>query len=194
MYAHKEYAEHLFRESIREHQRGALERRRPRTFGGMGARPDRDLTLLKLNLCAIELDNSMLRGVGRPGVMAGALWTVERAYRWGVRPDDRCPYYDHGVQEDEDHPLWWCEAWKSAMTPFLAEVMVLGKAIKLGALSEAPMRTTKRTHTGVHGQEQRAGTRGKMEEAMQGTQQSIPALGVKSLGGKGEHRACPDGA
>ena len=42
------------------------------------------------------------------------------------------------MQEDEDHLLWWCEAWKSAVTPGLAEVMLLAKAIKLGALSDWP--------------------------------------------------------
>ena len=35
--APKEYVEHLFREALRENQLIALEKRRPRTFGGMGA-------------------------------------------------------------------------------------------------------------------------------------------------------------
>ena len=130
VYADKGYVEHLFRESIGEHQLGTPDRRRPRSFGGMVARLDRDLTLLKLNLCATELDKSMLRGV-----LAAALWTADRVYRRGLRPDDRCPYYDQGVPEDEDHLLWWCEAWKSARAPFMAEVMLLAKAIKLGAPS-----------------------------------------------------------
>ena len=37
----KEYVEHLFRESLREHHLEALEKRRPRIFGGMGASVDR---------------------------------------------------------------------------------------------------------------------------------------------------------
>ena len=37
VYVDKVYAEHLFRESIREHHVGVLESRRPCTFGGMGA-------------------------------------------------------------------------------------------------------------------------------------------------------------
>ena len=36
LHAPKEYVEHLFREALRESQLTALEKRRPRTFGGMG--------------------------------------------------------------------------------------------------------------------------------------------------------------
>ena len=63
VHASKEYVEHLFRESLREHHVEALEKRRPRLFGGMGARIDRELTLSELARCARELDRSMLRGV-----------------------------------------------------------------------------------------------------------------------------------
>ena len=125
------YVEHLFRELIREHQLG---RRRPRTFGGMGARLDKDPTLLEPNLCATELDKSMLKGV-----VVAALWTADRACWRGLRLDDRCPYCDQGVPEDEDHLLWWWEAWKSARARFLAEVMLLAKASKLGALPDRPL-------------------------------------------------------
>ena len=100
VHADKGYVEHLFRESIREHQLGTLEARRPRTFGSMGARLDRGLTLLALNLCAMELNKSMLRGV-----VAAALWTSDRAHCRGLKPDDRCPYCTQGVPEDEDHLL-----------------------------------------------------------------------------------------
>ena len=130
VHADKGYVEHSFRESIREHYLGTLEERRPRTFGGMGAQLDRDLTLLALNLCATELDKSMLRGV-----LAAALCTSDRAHRRGLRPDDRCPYCAQGVPQDEYHLLWWCAAWKAAKEPFLARVMLLAKAIKPGALS-----------------------------------------------------------
>ena len=78
VHADKGYVEHLSRESIREFQLGALERRRPRTFGGMGARLEKDLKLLELNLCTVKLDKSMLRGV-----LAAVLWTAARAYRRG---------------------------------------------------------------------------------------------------------------
>ena len=42
VHADKGYLEHLFRESIKEHKLVTLQRRRPRIFGGMGARPDWD--------------------------------------------------------------------------------------------------------------------------------------------------------
>ena len=63
VHAAKEYVEHLFRESLKGHHLEALEKRRPRLFGGMGARIDRELTLSELERCATELDRSMLRGV-----------------------------------------------------------------------------------------------------------------------------------
>ena len=129
----KEYVEHLFRESLREHRLEALEKRRPRLFGGMGARIDRVLTLSEVARCATELDKSMLRGV-----MAGALWTADRAHRRGLRQDGNCPYCSKGTREDEDHLLWWCAAWKSAREPFLPELMLLARALKLGALSDWP--------------------------------------------------------
>ena len=69
----------------------------------MGARLDKDLTLLELDLCATALDKSMLRGV-----LAAALWPADTPYRRGLRPDDRCPFCDQGVPEDGDHVLWWC--------------------------------------------------------------------------------------
>ena len=133
VHAAKEYVEHLFRESLREHHLEALEKRRPRLFGGMGARIDRELTLSELERCATELDRSMLRGV-----MAGALCTADRAHRRGLRQDGNCPYCSKGTREDEDHLLWWCAAWKSAREPFLPELMLLARALKLGALSDWP--------------------------------------------------------
>ena len=121
----KEYVEHLFRESLREAQLTALEKRRPRTCGGMGARLHRELTLSELNWCA-------------RGALAGALWTADRAYHRGLREDDRCPYPDKGVWEDKSHLLWWCGAWKVAREPFLSAIMLLARALKLGALSAWP--------------------------------------------------------
>ena len=75
LHAPKEYVEHLFRESLRENQLASLEKRRPRTFGGMGVRLDRELTLSELAVCDTELDKSLLRGG-----LAGAIWTADRAH------------------------------------------------------------------------------------------------------------------
>ena len=76
VHASKEYVEHFFRESLREYHLEALEKHRPGIFGGIGACLDRDLTLSELAQCATELDKSLLRGV-----MAGAVWTADRAHR-----------------------------------------------------------------------------------------------------------------
>ena len=86
VHASKEYVEHLFRESLREHHLEALEKRRRRLFGGMGTRLDKELTLSELVRCAAELEKSLLRGV-----MAWALWTADRAHRRGLRQGGKCP-------------------------------------------------------------------------------------------------------
>ena len=64
VHAAKEYVEHLFRESLKEAQLAALEKRRPRTFGGMGACRHRELTLR-------ELKNGRVGQVTAPG---GTIW------------------------------------------------------------------------------------------------------------------------
>ena len=62
----KEYVEHLFRDSLRESQLAALEKRRPRTFGGMGARLHRMLMLRDIATCDIELDKCYRGPYGQP--------------------------------------------------------------------------------------------------------------------------------
>ena len=129
----KEYVEHLFRELLRETQPAELEKRRPRTFGGMGARLERTLTLSDIATCDTQLDKSLLRGV-----LAGAIWTADRAHQRGLRPDNRCPYCPQGVRDDEEHLLWWCAAWKAVRDPFLPDGMLLARALRLGSLTECP--------------------------------------------------------
>ena len=133
VHAPKEYEEHLFREALRESQLTALEKRRPRTFGGMGARLGRTLTLSDIATCDTELDKSLLTGV-----MAGPTWTADRAHRRGLRLDGDCPYCPREVREDEHHLLWRCTAWKTVWDPLLPEIMLRARALKLGPLSEWP--------------------------------------------------------
>ena len=40
------------------------------------------------------------------------------------------------MPEDEDHLLWWCSAWMQASVPFIADVMLLAKGLRLGSLRE----------------------------------------------------------
>ena len=89
--------EHVLRESLWETQLAALEKRRPRTFGGMGARLERTLMRSDITTFDTKLDKSLF-----PGVLVGAIWTGDRAHRRGLRRDDRCPYCPQGV-EDEEH-------------------------------------------------------------------------------------------
>ena len=56
----------------------------------------------------------------------------------GVRKDDRWPDCDKGVREDESHLLWSRGAWKVAREPFHSDVVLLARAIKLGALLTWP--------------------------------------------------------
>ena len=111
----------------------ALERRRPKPFGGMGALLDRELRVSELARCTTKLIKSLLRGM-----MAGALWTANTANRRGLRRGDRCLYYDKGSMEDEDHFILWCTCSNSARDPFLPDLMLLARAHKLGALSKRP--------------------------------------------------------
>ena len=54
VHAPKEYMEHVFREALPESQLMVLEKRRPRTFGGKGARLDGMLTLSDIAACNTE--------------------------------------------------------------------------------------------------------------------------------------------
>ena len=47
------------------------------------------------------------------------------AHRRGLRQGDRRPYRSKGSQEDKDHLLWWCEAWKATRDRILPKIMLL---------------------------------------------------------------------
>ena len=179
VHAPKEYVEHLFREALRENQLTALEKRRPRTFGGMGARLDRMLTLSDIAACDTELDKSLLRGV-----MVGAIWTADRAHRRGLRPDGDCPYCPREVREDEDHLLWRCTAWKKVRDP-LEGNHAFGTSPQTGAVVRmAAVSATVWAIAGVRGRLQWTGARPKVEEEVQGAEQTITAPDT-GLGGRG---------
>ena len=36
------------------------------------------------------------------------------------------------MPEDEEHLLWWCEAWATGREPFIADVMLVAKGLRLG--------------------------------------------------------------
>ena len=164
VHAPKEYVEHLFRESLKEDQLASLEKRRPRIFRGMGPRLKRMLTLSDIAMCDTELDKPLLRGA-----LAGDIRTADRAHGRGLRPDDRCPYCPQGVREDEEHLLWRCAAWKTAREPFLVDVMILARALKIGVpVGLAAMPAPMWTDAGTRGHPQWAGAGTGMEEKMQG--------------------------
>ena len=117
----------------RRQQLRKLEARRPRLFGGMDASIHRALTLAHTANCDHELDRALLRGV-----LAGALWTAVRAQARGLRPTNTCPFCSAGVPEDEEHLLWWCGAWAQAREPFLADIMLLAKGLRLGSVRDWP--------------------------------------------------------
>ena len=129
----RSYVEHVFREVLRKPQLRQLEARRPRLFGGMDASIHRVLTLTHTAKCDNELDRALLRGV-----LAGALWTAVWAQARGLRATSTCPFCSIGMPEDKEHLLWWCSAWTRAKEPFIAEVMLLTKGLRLGSLRDWP--------------------------------------------------------
>ena len=78
---------HRVRESQRFSALQALERRRPRTYGGLGGAVQRDAVRHALTVACNELELVLLRSQ-----LAGATWTAARAHEHRIRTDPRCPH------------------------------------------------------------------------------------------------------
>ena len=127
------FVEHVFQEAVRQQRLRKLEARRPQLFGGMDARIHRGLTLAHTAECDNELVRALLRGVP-----AGVLRTAVRVHARGLRPTNTCPHCTAGVPGDEEHLLWWCSAWTKDRAPFIADVMLLARGLRLGSLRDRP--------------------------------------------------------
>ena len=93
---------HRIRESQRFLALQALERRRPRTYGGLGGAVARDAVRHALTVACNELELVLLRSQ-----LAGATWTAARAHEHRIRTDPRCPHCGAPTETDE-HMLWPC--------------------------------------------------------------------------------------
>ena len=99
---------HRVRESQRFSALQALERRRPRTYGGLGGAVQRDAVRHALTVACNELELVLLRSQ-----LAGATWTAARAHEHHIRTDPRCPHCGAPAETDE-HMLWACPSWEPA--------------------------------------------------------------------------------
>ena len=99
---------HRVRESQQFSALQTLERRRPRTYGGLGGAVHRDAVRHALTVACNELELVLLRSQ-----LAGATWTAARAHEHCVRTDPRCPHCGAPTETDE-HMLWACPSWEPA--------------------------------------------------------------------------------
>ena len=99
---------HRVQESQRFSALQALERRRPRTYGGLGGAVQRDAVRHALTVAGNELELVLLRSQ-----LAGATWTAARAHEHRIRTDPRCPHCGAPTETDE-HMLWSCPSWEPA--------------------------------------------------------------------------------
>ena len=87
------------RESQRYTALAALERRRPATFGGLGAEVCRPACSQGMTVAGSETERSLLRAL-----QAGATWTGARVQKHQISDLAACPYCG-GPPETEVHLL-----------------------------------------------------------------------------------------
>ena len=67
-------------------------------------------------------------GVGVRQILAGAIWTGERANKRGLAQDAPCPYCGEGP-EDEEHIFWVCKRWDETRDAWKPRVEELASAV-----------------------------------------------------------------
>ena len=97
---------HEIREGLQCYHLTKLEARWPRQFSRLGGHMEGALCRSSLDAC-----NSGLRGGLLEGLLAGAMWTADPAYRRQMIPSPSCPYCGTRDTETEDHILRICRAW-----------------------------------------------------------------------------------
>jgi ribonuclease HI len=101
--------EHVLRESARKAEwRTAAARRSD--MSGIEHGIDRDATLALLSgNHLVPFEQGILRGI-----LAGAIWTQDRAQRSGRVASSVCEHCNTGEMEDHSHMWWRCPAWDGA--------------------------------------------------------------------------------
>ena len=118
---------HRVRESQRYTALAALERRRPATFGGLGAEVCRPACSQGMTVAGSETERSLLRAL-----QAGATWTGARVQKHQISDLAACPYCG-GPPETEVHLLWDCPQWQAQRAAWLP--LVQAEAAPLPALA-----------------------------------------------------------
>ena len=118
---------HRVRESQRYTALAALERRRPATFGGLGAEVCRPACSQGMTVAGSETERSLLRAL-----QAGATWTGARVQKHHISDLATCPYCG-GPPETEVHLLWDCPQWQAQRAAWLP--LVQAEAAPLPALA-----------------------------------------------------------
>ena len=85
----------------------ALERRRPATFGGLGAEVCKLAYAHGMTVASLETERSLLRAL-----QAGAMWTGARVRKHQISDWAACPYCGP-PPETEVHLLWDYPRWQS---------------------------------------------------------------------------------
>ena len=118
---------HRVRESQRYTALAALERRRPATFGGLGAEVCRPACSQGMTVAGSETERSLLRAL-----QAGATWTGARVQKHQISDLAACPYCG-GPPETEVHLLWDWPQWQAQRATWLP--LVQAEAAPLPALA-----------------------------------------------------------
>lgn len=93
---------HVIRESMQWEALRNLERRRPRQYAGIGAGPSKPVLRRVMESFKSDKELNLAQQV-----LAGAVWTGERARRRGLTQEEPCPYCGEEAQ-DEEHIFWTC--------------------------------------------------------------------------------------
>ena len=130
---------HRVRQSQRYTALAALERRRPATFGGLGAEVCKPACAQGMTVASSETERSLLRAL-----QAGATWTGARVSKHRISDLAACPYCG-GPPETEVHLLWDCPQWhtqRAAWAPLVQAEAALLPALALPSAWPVCLRAT----------------------------------------------------
>ena len=114
---------HVIRESMRQIALRNLEKKRPRQYAGIGRGPDRPTLRRTVETFKTDKELSLVRQI-----LAEAIWTGERANKWGLAQDAPCSHCGEGP-EDEEHIFWVCKRWEETRDAWKPKVEELAAAV-----------------------------------------------------------------
>ena len=114
---------HVIRESMRWAALRALEQRRPWQYAGIGGGPNRFTLCRVMETFKSDKELDLARQI-----LAGAVWTGERANKRGLAREEPCPHCGE-VPEDEEHIFWNCKRWEETREAWRPRVEELPTAV-----------------------------------------------------------------